>query len=258
MIDLQVALFQTHIHWEAASLNFEHFEKYLMSIDNVDVVVLPEMFSTGFSMESKRLAEPFPGPALEWMQHWSQRKEVLLLGSVMVEDAGAYYNRLYATFPDGTYHYYNKRHLFRMASEDSYFSSGEKKLILTYKGWRICPLICYDLRFPVWSRNQSDYDVLVYVANWPEVRVDAWNALLKARAIENQCYVLGVNRVGTDGKQIAYSGGSVVHDSRGSLLAAGVDGQESIVQAKLSWNDLNDFRKKFPVALDADEFELRI
>lgn len=222
---------------------------------NADVIVLPEMFNTGFSMESSKLAEPHDGPSVQWMKQQAELYNAAVVGSVITEQDSHYYNRLYWVFPDGTFKCYDKRHLFRMAQEHEHFTGGTERRIVEYKGWKICPLICYDLRFPVWSRNNVQFDVLVYVANWPAARTDAWSTLLKARAIENQCYVIGCNRVGEDGKGIGYAGASVIHDPKGVELTH-QNGTEQVLTASINFGELADFRTKFPVDKDRDKFEI--
>ena len=213
--DLNVAIVQSSIHWENRSLSLQHFADHLASLEgkNVDVVVLPEMFTTGFSMNASAVAESFSDEmeSLAFMRHWSHKLDAVVTGSVSVEESGKYYNRLFWVRPDGTFSCYNKRHLFRMADEHQTYTAGDSLLVENWRGWKICPLICYDLRFPVWSRNRNDYDLLLYVANWPERRRTAWMKLLPARAIENQCYLVAVNRVGTDGKNMVYAGDSAAY-----------------------------------------------
>src|SRR5690606_24430266 len=201
MQDLRITIIQTSLHWQDASANRTMFsEKLAAAAPATDLIVLPEMFTTGSSMDAAGLAEDAEGPTLQWMKEEAVRYSAVLTGSVMVKEGDNYYNRLYWVRPDGTYEHYDKRHLFRMAKEHHSYTPGKEKLLVELKGWNICPLVCYDLRFPVWSRNTgSQYDLLLYVANWPKPRANAWSTLLQARAIENLSYVVGVNRVGTDG-----------------------------------------------------------
>ena len=203
MDDLRITTIQTHLYWEDIDQNLVHFEEKLNALtEQTDIIVLPEMFTTGFTMNPKVLAESHGDKGLQWMQRKSKEKNCVLVGSISVKDGEKFYNRLYWVMPDGSYQSYDKRHLFQMGKEDVHYTAGSKKFVVEYKGWKICPLICYDLRFPVWSRNtkENTYDVLVYVANWPEVRSYPWKQLLIARAIENQAYVVGVNRIGQIGR----------------------------------------------------------
>jgi predicted amidohydrolase len=219
------------------------------------VVVLPEMFATGFSM-SETGAEIGKGPALQWMQVQANRLGALVIGSLKVKQQSSFYNRLYAVHPDGSYSSYDKRHLFRMGGEHEFYQSGDQQVIVFYKGWNIVLFICYDLRFPVWSRNVSmAYDAAIYVANWPVPRANAWRTLLQARAIENLAYVVGVNRVGTDANELAYSGDSLLVDFKGDLLLD-LKSADQILTSELSLDSLAEFRAKFPAHLDADSFSL--
>ena len=266
MQDLKVTIIQTGITWENIDENLEMFgEKLSLVEDKTDIIVLPEMFNTGFTMRSRRdaqlgrpsLAEKMGGKTMQWMKNAAGEKNCVIAGSLIIVENGHYYNRLIWMRKDGSYEYYDKRHLFRMMDEHKHFSSGDKKIVVELNGWRICPLVCYDLRFPVWSRNKEDYDCLIYIANWPEARRSAWSALLHARAIENQVYVIGVNRIGNDGNYIAFSGDSAVIDPKGLVISKTQPYQENIETVSLSYDDLDDFRKKFPVGLDGDEFEVR-
>ena len=257
MEDLKIALIQTTLVWENHSANLELMDKHLAKINAADLIVLPEMFTTGFSMEPARLAEKMNGKTMNWLTQKAKEKNAVITGSFIVEENGKYYNRLIWMKPNGSYENYDKRHLFRMAGENNQYHEGFKKLIVELKGWKICPLICYDLRFPVWSRNnQNEYDVLLYTANWPEARNFAWKSLLPARAIENQCYVVAVNRVGMDGKALHYSGDSVVLNFLGKPLTTANAGKEEIIEAILKFEDLEKFRKAFPASLDQDKFEI--
>jgi predicted amidohydrolase len=258
---LKVSLLQSHLHWEDSRRNLAHFEQLFEQLTTSDLVLLPEMFSTAFTMEAAGNAEPMHGPSMQWMQHWATKLNTVIAGSLIIEEKGKFYNRFIWMQADGTYQHYNKRHLFSMAGEDKAFSAGSERLIIEYKGWRICPLICYDLRFPVWSRNGggkagSDYDLLLYVANWPEPRAAAWEKLLYARAIENQCYVAGVNRIGTDKKGLSYIGGSMLIDMKGEPIWKGAQEREEVYSQELSMEALEAFRAKFPVSNDADTFTI--
>lgn len=255
---LKISVFQFDLAWEDIVANRAKIDRMLeLMPTDTDVVFLPEMFSTGFTMNVSQVAETMSGETIEWLKQQSREHRVALCGSLIIQDADKYYNRLVFVTPSGTVLHYDKRHLFAMGNEDGYFQAGSKRLIVEYEGWRICPLICYDLRFPVWSRNRNEYDVLVYCANWPESRKDVWNTLLKARAIENQSFVIGVNRVGVDGNQISYSGNSQLIDAKGRLVASADESAESIIFAEFSSKELADFRIKFPVLNDADEFVIK-
>ena len=257
MEDLKIALVQTTLVWENHSANLELMDKHLAKINTADLIVLPEMFTTGFSMEPARVAEKMNGKTMNWLTQKAKEKNAVITGSFIVEENGKYYNRLIWMKPSGSFEHYDKRHLFRMAGENNQYHEGSKKLIVELKGWKICPLICYDLRFPVWSRNiQNEYDVLLFTANWPEARNFAWKSLLPARAIENQCYVVAVNRVGMDGKALHYSGDSVVLNFLGKPLETANSGKEEIIEAILKFEDLEKFRKAFPASLDQDKFEI--
>ncbi|MBF0289747.1 MAG: amidohydrolase [SAR324 cluster bacterium] len=258
MQNLNVTLIQTILHWQDPAANRQMFEDTLVKLDtSSDLIVLPEMFSTGFTMDSSTQAEAMSGTTMAWMQQMAEKTQSSIMGSLSMEEAGNYYNRLICMYPNGKYVYYDKRHLFRMANEHQYYSPGKQLITLEINGWVICPLICYDLRFPVWSRNKQGYDLLIYVANWPERRRLAWNALLKARAIENISYVVGVNRIGKDDNGIEYSGDSTALDFLG---------QEIIHQAYkpltsticLDYEKLRQFRKQFPAHQDADDFEIML
>ena len=266
MQNLRVTAIQTSLHWENVEANLKHFDKQLNLItDPTDIIVLPEMFTTGFAIDRIQIAEEHGGKGLQWMLLKAKEKNAALVGSIAIKEDNKLYNRLYWVEPKGKILYYNKRHLFRMAGEHKYFSAGEKKIIIEYKGWKICPQVCYDLRFPVWSRNKWDqinnellaeYDVLIYVANWPELRSYPWKQLLLARAIENQAYVIGVNRIGLDANNINHSGDSVVINPRGEILSSIKPHQDSFETIELKADYLLDFRKSFPVGMDADSFDL--
>jgi predicted amidohydrolase len=256
---MKIATIQQNIFWEDTEKNINHLEELLRDIeDDVELIVLPEMFTTGFSMNPVKVAVPDGGAGLEWMKRMAALKQASMVGSIAVSVDGKYYNRLYWVFPNGEVKTYDKRHLFRMADEHQVYQSGSKKLIVEWKGVRFCPLVCYDLRFPVWSRRtkKEDYDCLLYVANWPAVRSEAWYSLLKARAIENLSYVIGVNRVGVDGNDIAYDGKSAVFDFKGLAMDQHELGLEGISIQSMDLNALQDFRTKFPADLDADDFEI--
>lgn len=261
---LPITTIQTALHWEDKASNLSMFEEKISGIESPKgVVVLPEMFSTGFSMNPSRLAESMNGETVHWMRRIAAKNRIILTGSVIIEEEGLFYNRLIWMMPDGNCGYYDKRHLFAFAGEDKCYASGNKRLITSVNGWRINLQICYDLRFPVWARQQSvhegeftpEFDVLVYVANWPERRSHAWKTLLCARAIENQCYVIGVNRVGKDGNEIYHSGDSMVIDPMGEVLYH-MSHEEDINSIQLERHHLNEIRSKLPFLKDADRFGL--
>jgi len=255
--NLQISCIQTTLIWEDAVQNLKQFEKHFAQLPkSTELVILPEMFSTGFSMKTKKLAEKMDGPSFVWLKKQAAKINKIIVGSLIIKDQEEHYNRLFVMFPDGNYAYYDKRHLFRMGNEHKHYSAGTKRLVFNYKNWRICPLTCYDLRFPVWSRNQNDYDLLIYIANWPESRRAVWKKLLPARAIENQVYVAGVNRIGKDGEGLRYAGDTVIINPRGETMVETKEHDQQIIHAHLSLDELNRFREKFPVALDADEFKI--
>jgi len=253
---IHIALIQMDLTWENPIDNIEKIDKFLDQLTQpADIVFLPEMFSTGFSMNVKDLAESMDGETMKWMKMRSKQSNIALCGSLIIKEEGEYFNRLVFVEPEGKVYHYNKRHLFTMGNEESHFHKGSERLIINYKGWRICPLICYDIRFPVWSRNKDEYDLLVYVANWPANRSEVWDILLKARAIENQAYVAGINRVGVDGTKIHYTGDSQVLDAKGRCLANVNPGKEAVVKAQLSLSELERFRTIFPVLKDGDTYQ---
>ncbi|MCD4833110.1 MAG: amidohydrolase [Bacteroidales bacterium] len=255
--NLIVSCIQSELAWKNVDQNLNQFTNKLDQLPaDSELVVLPEMFTTGFTMDAVKMAEKMDGKSFNWMKKQSKRIEKILIGSIIIEENKNYYNRFIVMFPNGEYYTYDKGHLFRMEKEHEDYTKGEKKTIFKHNAWRICPLICYDLRFPVWSRNQNDYDLLIYIASWPESRREVWNTLLKARAIENQSYVIGVNRIGNDGEGITYSGDTVIINAKGQIITKANDYKNEIINAKLSLDDLKLFREKFPVALDADDFKI--
>ncbi len=257
---LHVAAVQYDLHWENRLANLNNLEKLVEKLKDkpVDLIILPEMFTTGFTMNARQCAEKTEGKSLEWMRKQSSRLNAAITGSIIVEEHDQYYNRMYFVWPDGEYRTYDKRHTFSYVGEDKVFEKGTNRLIVDYKGWKICPLICYDLRFPVWSRNTEEFDVLIYVANWPESRILAWDTLLRARAIENLCYTIGVNRVGNDGNQINYNGHSSIHDPLGKRFTGLEDEEAGIVSGQLEKKELNKIRNKFRFLDDRDEYEIKI
>jgi omega-amidase len=258
MQNLSITLLQTSLHWQSREANLAMLSEKLGTVSpGTDLIVLPEMFSTGFSMAPAGLAEHMDGPSVAWMREKARLYQVVVTGSLIIEEEGRFYNRLLWVRPDGSFEKYDKRHLFRMAGEDQVYTAGREKLVVELKGWRICPLICYDLRFPVWSRNVgNEYDLLLYVANWPAARAQAWKALLPARAVENLAYCVGLNRIGQDGKGIAYAGDSMVVDPKGQALLSAAQ-VECMPTLTLSKEELTAYRDKFPAHLDADGFEIR-
>lgn len=260
MEPLNITIVQTYLCWEHIDDNLKHFDVKLDLIkEPTDIIVLPEMFTTGFTMKPESLSEEHGGKGLQWMQKKAKEKNCVLVGSISVKENNHYYNRLYWVNADGTFQSYDKRHLFRLGNEHQHYTPGSKKLVIDYKGWKICPLVCYDLRFPVWSRNTKDntYDVLLYVANWPEVRSYPWKQLLIARAIENQCYVAGVNRIGRDGNLVTHTGDSAVMNPRGEIISTIKENEDKSETVSLSYEYLEEFRKAFPVMLDGDNFEMK-
>lgn len=264
MSSLTITLIQPNLHWEDKKANLAMLEEKINSMkEKTEVVILPEMFSTGFSMQPKLFAETMDGETIQWMKRIASYKKTIITGSVIIkapspsEKAGdeAYFNRLIWMLPNGEYGVYDKRHLFAYADEHNYYTAGNKRLIAQVKGWKINLQVCYDLRFPVWSRQQSqqEYDLLIYVANWPERRSTAWKSLLQARAIENQCYVIGVNRVGEDGNKINHSGDSMIIDPLGEVLYHKAN-EEDVFNYTLLKEKLQEVRNKFPFWRDADTF----
>lgn len=254
---LQIALVQADLVWENPKQNRLNFTKKIEELNtNVDMVVLPEMFSSGFTMNASVVAETMNGETVLWMQDLALKKDIAIMGSLVISEAGNFYNRLLFVEPSGKVSYYDKRHTFTLVGEEKVYTAGTKKNMITYKGWKICPLICYDLRFPVWSRNSEDYDVLVYVANWPKPRVSAWDALLKARAIENMCYCIGVNRVGADGVNSQYSGHSAVYDVLGDDCSSIAPNLEQIEIVTLEKRHIEAYRNKLKFLNDKDAFTI--
>lgn len=258
MQDLNITLIQTALFWETPAANLAMLEEKIWQIKQpTDLIVLPEMFTTGFTMNAAAVAEPMNLTTFKWMKQQAAQTGAVITGSYVVKEDGKFYNRLLWMEPDGSYDFYDKRHLFRMAEEHLTYSAGNKKMIKNLKGWNIRPLVCYDLRFPVWSRNRNnEYDLLLYVANWPAPRTKAWDILLQARAVENLCYVAGVNRVGTDGKGMDYSGYSTIVNFKGDKLFMYDEGESFIHTDVLDKESLLEFRQKFPAHMDADNFSL--
>ena len=254
---MKISIIQPDLAWEEKTDNFAILGRLISPLfEQTDIVILPEMFNTGFSMDRGKLSENSHAKTFKWMLKMSQSGNFGLCGSYIVKENDNFYNRWVFVSPEKESWYYDKRHLFSMGEEDRYFSRGNNRLVFTFRGVRISPYICYDLRFPVWSRNRSDYDLLIYAANWPEVRREVWNTLLKARAIENQCYVAGSNRVGTDGNNIRYCGDSKLISPKGEIIKAATLNEECSISGDISMTELSDFRKKFTVQNDADNFSI--
>ena len=260
---LKTTLIQSDLYWQDVDANLAMFEEKIWEIEeHTDIIILPEMFNTGFSMDASRLAEPMNFKTFRWMNQMAKQKNAAIIGSYIIKEAGKHYNRLYWIDPDGSFDFYDKRHLFRMGNEHLTYTKGKKRMIREFRGWRIMPQICYDLRFPVWSRNQYnpatdtlDYDLLIYVANWPKARKTVWSTLLKARALENQCFTIGLNRTGSDGEGVAYDGHSTVYNYKGEAQND-ISNQPTIQTIELNLDELKSFRKKFPNYLDWDGFEI--
>ncbi len=252
---MKISLIQTPLSWHDAQANRDYIERKIDALDPADLIVLPEMFTTGFTMHPQQVSEPMSGPTVNWMQAMAKLKNAAITGSVVISEHGNFYNRLLFVRPDGAVETYDKRHLFTLAGENNAYTAGRDKLIVDYRGWKICLLICYDLRFPVFSRNVENYDLLVYVANWPKPRIAAWDALLTARAIENMAYTVGVNRVGQDANGHEYVGHSQIIDALGQHVVA-PDENESVLSADLSRDNLEDVRAKFGFLNDRDRFKV--
>ena len=260
--DLRVTLVQADLLWHDPEGNRRKFSRLMEPVTGkTDVIVLPEMFTTGFTMAAQKVAEPVDGPTMAWLRECAARTDAAVTGSIVVWDGGRYFNRLIWMHPDGNSWTYDKRHLFRMAHEQEHYSAGSQRLVVPWRGWRVSPLVCYDLRFPVWSRNRIGtdlgYELLIYVANWPERRRYAWQTLLQARAIENLCYCIGVNRVGQDGEGVAYTGDSTALDYLGQAMTS-VAQEELVTTVTLNRGQLEAFRTRFPAHLDADSFDIDI
>lgn len=251
---INVTLIQSDIIWEDRISNLKKYQEKINQIESTDLIILPEMFTTGFSISPKGISENMNGETIKWMKQNSHKMNSAICGSIIIEEDSKYFNRFIWVNPDGSIHHYDKRHLFSFAGENENYTPGNEKIIIEYKGWKICPLICYDLRFPVWSRNSEDYDLLIYVANWPDKRKSAWKSLLTARAIENQCYVIGVNRVGEDSKNY-YSGDSSLINALGETLYTNSHIEE-IYSNTISKYDLNKIRTQLPFLNDKDNFKI--
>ena len=256
MKDLKVSLVQLDVVWEKPDENYSLIEK-LVANTKTDMIILPEMFSTGYTMNVEQNAEPINGKTTQWLKIMAAKKNCAITGSIIIKEDSQYYNQMIFCEPDGKTTHYNKRHLFRMAGEDQVYKAGDKKVIVEYRGWRINLNVCYDLRFPVWSRNNNDYDMLLNVASWPATRIEHWRALLKARAIENLSYSVGVNRVGEDENKYKYTGYSSAFTPSGECLTEIVN-KEEVSTIVLSYEDLINYRKKFPFNIDRDSYQIKI
>jgi predicted amidohydrolase len=257
MKNLNVAAIQFDIAWENPEMNYGKINAILKKIAQADLIILPEMFTTGFSMAPERVAERYHDemPTLQWMRTHAKKFNAIVMGSVSCEDGGKYFNRCLVVFPEGHHFYYDKNYLFSIGQESEHYTTGQGSIIIEWKGWKIKPLICYDLRFPEHARNEIidgeyAYDLLIYMANWPSVRMHPWNTLLMARAIENQAYVIGVNRVGDDGNAITHNGSSGIYDFKGESLASLMENEEGVIQKDLNISELKSFREKFPALRD--------
>jgi omega-amidase len=257
-MELKIALIQPDIKWEDRDANLYALSEQIKGIaDQVDAVILPEMFTTGFTMRSRELAEGMDGKSISWMRMISDKHGCVTAGSLIISQGKSRYNRFIWMEPGGKITAYDKRHLFSISGEDEHYAPGQSLANMEINGFRVRPLVCYDLRFPVWSRNTGTYDLLIYVANWPAVRRDVWISLLKARAIENQSFVIGVNRVGKDGMGIEYAGDSMAYDAKGRVITSLPQEKVGTGMVHLSLQELMAFRQKFPVWKDADRFEIK-
>lgn len=253
--NLKLSLIQADLKWEDKKANLQHFESIIRTLEGTDIIILPEMFSTGFSMKPERYYEEMNGEIIGWMKAISHEKNAAVCGSMIIKDGSLYFNRFIFVADNMVIAQYDKRHLFRMGEENEHYTRGSDRVVFEYRGWRIMPQICYDLRFPVWYRNRNDYHLLINVANWPAVRSRVWTTLLKARALENQCYVAGVNRVGEDANGLGHSGNSMLVDYKGDVIE--FRGNEpGVVHAEIYLSKLNEFKSKFPAFLDSDNFKL--
>lgn len=258
MEDLRVTLLQSDLYWESVEANLAQFEEQIWEHDTeTDLIVLPEMFTTGFSMNAAAMAEPMNSRTFRWMKQHAEQQNAVVCGSYIINEHGQFFNRFFAVYPDASFTYYDKRHLFALGGEADPYLPGKERVIFDVKGWKVMPLICYDLRFPVWSRQQEgfEYDLLLYVSNWPKPRIHAWDTLLSARAIENLSYSIGVNRTGTDGKGLSYVGHSNAYDYLGHSMLETSE-KPTAKTLTLSYENLQQFRKQFPFDKEADSFRI--
>jgi len=254
---LTITLIQSNLFWEDVNKNLSHFEGLISKISETDIILLPEMFNTAFSIRATHLSEQMDGKTVNWMKEISKNKNCAIAGSLMVQEKGKVYNRLVWISKKGYIYTYDKYHLFSLIKEEKSITKGEGRLIVEIAGWKICPLICYDLRFPVFSRNNVDYDLLIYLASWPINRIDAWDTLLKARSIENQCYTIGVNRIGEDGNGFHFNGHSSAFDAFGKEMISSTANKEEVLQMEISLDDLKLKRRQINFLQDRDEFTLQ-
>ena len=254
---MKIALIQSSLFWENPTANRNHFEEKINAIsEKVDLIVLPEMFSTGFTMNPEAVFETMQGETIQWLQSLAKAKNSAITGSLVIKENDNFYNRLLFVFPSGKVQFYDKRHLFTLAGEDKVYTAGKEKLIVDYLGWKICPFVCYDLRFPVFARNVEEYDLLIYVANWPKTRINAWDILLKARSVENMCYTIGVNRIGFDENNFEYNGHSQAIDFLGNYVLEPQE-NEGVYIIDLNKEKLVETRNKLGFLGDRDTFELK-
>ena len=256
--ELNIVAIQAKLTWENPAVNLLFFEQKIAQLDSdTDLIVLPEMFSTGFTMQPASIAQTMKGSSVLWMIATARANNLAIVGSIVVQENNQYFNRAIFVHSNGLIDTYDKRHLFSLAGEDILYTSGSKRLIVHFKGWRICPLICYDLRFPVWTRNSNEYDLLVFMANWPTPRIDAWDSLLKARAIENMSYCIGVNRVGEDTNGYKYNGHTTAYDFLGKEIASTSEGKEDLLQCVISKSKQHEIRQKLNFLNDQDSFVIQ-
>ena len=256
--ELNIVAIQADLTWENPTANLLLFEQKIALLDSdTDLIVFPEMFSTGFTMQPSSVAQTMNGPTVLWMIAIAKTNNMAILGSIVVQENHQYFNRAVFVHPNGEIETYDKRHLFSLAGEDALYSSGMHRLLVNFKGWRICPLICYDLRFPVWTRNSNEYDLLVFMANWPTPRIDAWDSLLKARAIENMSYCIGVNRIGEDANGYQYNGHTTAYDFLGKEIASTSEGKEDLLQCVISKSKQHEIRQKLNFLNDQDSFVIQ-
>ena len=257
--ELKIALIQANLVWENPIQNRINFSEKINTISEaVDLIILPEMFTSGFTMNANSVAETMDGETIDWLKEKAKQKQASIIGSLVISENDNYYNRLVCIEPSGHITQYDKRHTFTLVGEHKVYTAGTEKVIFNYKGWKICPLVCYDLRFPVWARNTEDYDLLLYVANWPKVRINAWDALLKARAIENMSYCIGVNRVGLDGNNYEYPGHSATYDVLGHRIDSIPEDKEVIEIVILEKDHIKKYREKLNFLNDRDDFSLKM
>ena len=253
---LSLSAIQTDLFWEDKTKNFQQLAEQIEAISTTDIIILPEMFTTGFTMAAEKFAESMQGETVEWLRYWAEKKQAAIGGSTIIKEGDSIYNRFLLVDPSGEIQYYDKRHTFTLAGEDKAYATGKNDGLINYKGWKICLRVCYDLRFPVWGRNTSDYDLLIYTANWPHKRIDAWDALLKARAIENMTYCVGVNRIGTDGSNLTYPGHTTVFDYMGEVIGPTTEYQGGSTTVTLDKAAMLLARKKLNFLNDRDRFTL--